>query len=455
MLRSRGNIGCKGMKMARKTTTKNKYALLIFAGCCCLGASGMALVSNLKGVYLVAGAAHMGLTPTEWSLWGVAVGIVGIFVFPMWGQLLKKHCRACVTIGAILEIIAVLLFTVVINVPGIILIGILYGIALPVTFLLTIPTLITNWFAPKVRGRYLGIAMACSGFGTFVWAPLFTWFLNNLGYTTCYIINAVFIAVLILPWALFVFKFTPEEMGLQQYGYDPEEADADESAQASCAYGMEANHAFKTAAFWFMFCAIGFVSIGMGYNSVLAAYAGEALSGTDLAASASMLGAWMISAAAAGNFGGKAIFGFVSDKLGLRATTFVFIVAVILAFLLWIIFPTSVVPMFVAAFLLGTINGISSVGNPMIVRQLFGGLSYEKIYSRLSIASSVVGGFSTTFVTAVAAATGSYVTAMWSGVVLLVIVGAFTFLATRYFGKLKWDKTPETDAAVSTAVAEE
>ncbi|NTW28863.1 MAG: MFS transporter [Coriobacteriia bacterium] len=423
------------------------FAMWIFAGCCCLGASGMALVSSIKGIYMLPGSQHMGITATQWSLWVVALGLTQIVSFPVWGQLMKKHLRLSLTVAAILEIAAILLFTVVHSVAGVIVIGILLGIAIPMTFLLSIPALITNWFAPKQRGRFLGIAMAFSGVGTFVWAPLFTSFLKTYGYNTTYYINALIFAVLVLPWC-FVMKFSPSEIGLKPFGYDP-----NYSPKTRSEYGMNAVSAMKTPAFILMFLVIGLTAIGMGFMSILPAMSKEMFKGTAMATSAAAIGAWMISMAAIGNMVGKVFFGFLGSLLGLRKTMYFFFFLFIMSFVTWLWLPGSVIPMYVGGFLLGTHNGITGVGNPEITRELFGGMAYEKIYSRLSIASAIVGGFSTTIITALAAKLGSYTQAMYGGIVLVLILAFLATLAMRHMGKLEWDSVPEEDAAVPAARA--
>lgn len=419
------------------------YAWLILIGCCCCGAGGMALTISLMGVYLIPASTGMGLTPTEFTLWSATLGIVQLFSFPIWGQLMRKHLRACFLVGVICEVAGIFLFTVVNSVIGIIGIGVLLGIALPMTFFLPIPALTSTWFAPKHRAKMLGIGMAFSGVGTFIWAPLFSGIVDSMGYVNSYIINAVLAAILLLPWA-FLFRFSPEEKGLKPYGWDPEEEK--QNSQLSSAAGTSAISAMKNPAFWMLFVAVAFAAIGMGFNNCQRPMAAEMLAGTDLAAQASMIGAFMISAAAAGNVIGKIIYGFLADRFGLKSTTVIFGILFLLSFLLWAIFPGSMGPMYVGAFLLGTHNGITSVGFPAAARQLFGGFEYEKIWSRLSMASAIIGGFSTTIVTAVAASIGSYTSIFYFGLgmVLVVVVILTGFAAMTRFGKVKWDHNSDS-----------
>jgi MFS family permease len=422
----------------------SRLPLLIFVGCCFCAASGLALTVSLMGVYLVPVSKAMGLSPTEFTLWSAALGITQVITFPLWGQIMRKHFKISFLIGVICEVVGILLFTVVNSVPGLILIGILFGIAMPLTFFLTVPTLISNWFAPKYRGKFLGIAMAFSGIGTFCWAPLFTTILGSLGYQMAYIINAILAAVLLLPW-LFVFKFSPESVGQKPYGYVAEDASLDE--QASSKNGLSAKKALSMLPFYLLFGAVAFTAIGMGFNNSQSAMAGQMLAGTDMVASAAIIGAWMISTAAAGNLIGKIVYGFLADKFGVKSTTIIYFVMFFLAFVVWMLFPGNLVAMFIGAFLLGTHNGIASVGLPMITRILFGGYDYEKIYARLSIGSGIVGGFSTTIVTMLAASVGGYVGVAYFGlgIGLVVLIAVCLIPAMAFIGKIKWDHTGDKE----------
>ncbi|MDR1184413.1 MAG: MFS transporter, partial [Coriobacteriales bacterium] len=279
------------------------------------------------------------------------------------------------------------------------------------------------------------------------WAPLFTLIVNNISIQVAYLINAALMAVLLLPWSLFVFKSKPSDKGLEPFG--PKSSKTENPAEATTV-GMKVISAMKTPAFWFAFVAVAFCSLGMGFNSNQPKFAEEFLvPGYMDAAAAALFGASMISTAAVGNIIGKIIFGAMTDKFGLRVTLLVFLILFVSAFVLWLLFKNPTM-MLVAAFLLGTHNALPSVGLPLLARTLFGGKNFSKIWGITHMGSSLVGGFGTAIVGYTYQFTGSYNSAMLFGIGLVCVVGVFGMISTIWFGKLKFDdaeKAPATETA--------
>ena len=108
----------------------------------------------------------------------------------------------------------------------------------------------------------------------------FTVIIANVGYQTAYLVNAILMAVLILPWTLFVIKRNPEDKGLKPFGFKEDAADAAESVAEA---GMPAKAALKTAAFWIVFFGVALTALGMGFSNNQAGIAKEFMANTDMA----------------------------------------------------------------------------------------------------------------------------------------------------------------------------
>jgi MFS family permease len=421
------------------------YAWFILIGCCCCFAGGMALTFSIAGVYIGPLGKALNLGPGDIGLWIAVSGPFSVISSPIWGNLVAtKNINFVATLGSILMIIGVLIFAFASAHWMILTAGAFIGAALPLWASIIGPTLITNWFTAEIRGRMLGIAAAFTGVGTFIWAPLFTLLVNTAGIQTAYLINAALMALLLLPWSLFVFKSKPSDKGLEPFG--PKSAKSETLAGATTV-GMKVVSAMKTPAFWFAFVAVAFCSLGMGFNSNQPKFAEEFLvPGYMDAAAAALFGASMISVAAVGNIIGKIIFGAMTDKFGLRITLLIFLVLFALAFIFWLLFKNPTM-MLVAAFLLGTHNALPSVGLPLLARTLFGGKNFSKIWGITHMGSSLVGGFGTAIVGYTYQFTGSYNSAMLFGIALVCVVGVFGMISTIWFGKLKFNDVEEASTA--------
>ena len=65
--------------------------------------------------------------------------------------------------------------------------------------------------------------MSFSGIGGAILSPIFTLLIEAMGWREAYLIAAVIMAVLVLPWTLFVFKLHPEDIGWKPYGWSEED----------------------------------------------------------------------------------------------------------------------------------------------------------------------------------------------------------------------------------------
>ena len=416
------------------------YAWLIFIGCCFVNAASTAASISIVGVYLMPVSQSLGVGPGDWMLWMAFSSIVSAIATSFWGQAMQtRNINVVTSLAVVLLASSLFIFSFGNSVEWFWGWGVIFGLGLPCIGTLTVPTLIGNWFGKKHRGKVLGIAAAFTGVGAFVWAPLFTTVVQSFGWSVSYRLNALLILVLLLPWTLFVFKFKPEDKGLHAYGYDPEVA-AEEAHLMKL--GVSRSFAVRTVPFWILLVIILIASCGMGFNSNQVAIATEAMEGIMDPQAAGMLGAAMISAAAAGNVVGKVLFGWVQDRIGLKATFIIFVAVFFAAFAAWAFVPVAAV-LLVGAFMLGTHNAIISVGYPLLVRNLYGNKDYAKIYSNLMTMNGLMGGFSGTIISFAYQTLGSYQAAFVAAMAMVVVLGVLIVAACSYIGKIPW---PPVDA---------
>lgn len=416
-------------------------AWLVFIGVCMMMAGGMGLVLNVMGNYFAPMAMAFGLVNpatggpdvTQVTLLMTVYSYVMLVWLPFCGRLFDKvDARILFGVSGILIVAGLALMNVWTEVWQIYISGALFGLAGPAIFLVGPSVLINNWFAPKQAGKFLGIASAFTGVGTFVWSPTFAGIIKASGYKTGFTIEAIIAAVLILIPAFFFFRTRPEDVGLKPYGIEKEVTDG-EAAKKS---GVNGKFALGTAAFWCILVAAGLISLGGGYKSMMPT-AVQSVGGTELA----MLGATMISAAAVGNILGKIVLGTLADKIGIRNAMVCFAVVSMVGFLLMVLFlGDNQVPMLIAGFCIGTSDATMSVGLPLATRNCFGDRRYGEIYSYMNMPIALLGGIGATFVALVAGATGGFQAAYGCGIAFMVIIalGIFTACTTAKKFRDKW-----------------
>lgn len=422
-------------------------AWLVFIGVCMMMAGGMGLVLNVMGNYFAPMATAFGLVNpatgapdvTQVTLLMTVYSYVMLVWLPFCGRLFDRvDARVLFGASGALIVIGLVLMNVWTEVWQIYISGALFGLAGPAIFLVGPSVLINNWFAPKQAGKFLGIASAFTGVGTFVWSPVFAGIIKSNGYQMGFMVEAVVAAVLILVPALFFFRTRPEDVGLEPYGIEKETAEGEVAKKS----GVSGKFALGTIAFWCILVAAGLISLGGGYKSMMPT-AVQSVGGSDLA----MLGASMISAAAVGNILGKVVLGALADKVGIRNAMVCFAIVSMIGFLLMVLFlGDNQIPMLVAGFCIGTSDAMMSVGLPLATRDCFGDRRYGEIYSYMNMPIALLGGIGATFVALVASFTGGFQAAYGCGIAFMVIIALGIFIACTSAEKFRDKWTFEEEA---------
>jgi len=434
-----------------ETKKKFHYAWFIFMGCCCFSAGGLALTTSILGIYMGPMSEKLNCTPADFALFAGVAGIVTAIIMPSWGRLIQtKNIRLTATIAALFLIIGNIGLAFATQVWQTWIIGAFMGFGWAPVLLMFTPTLMGNWFSPSRRGRYLGIATAFTGLGTFVWSPAFTLIIQRISVQAAYLIMAALMAVLLLPWSLFVFKFKPEDIGLKPLGADKEPAV--DTASANLDKGINASRAIRTVPFWLIICSLGICALGTGFIANGPGVAREFLATSSMTPDEiGMLGATMVSAAAIGNLVGKATMGFVIDKAGIKAAFIIYFIIFFLAFILWLFVPNNV-GLLVGAFLLGTHACFVTVGYPLLVRVVYGNKDYARIYGRAGMINIGLGSFSASLLAYVYQAAGTYVAVIITGIVVVIVITIAALIVFKIMRKLKWDEDVDPQrAATDTA----
>jgi len=420
------------------------FGWVIFIACCCYCAGSITLTMSIAGVFLPHLAQHSGLNIAEAAMWLTVMGPVSTIASPVWGHLMPvvKDIRWLTLPLALCQVLASIVFANATSMTTVIIAGVLVGLSLSYMFGMLPATLMGNWFDERVRGRFMGIAFAFTGLGTFVFAPTMAKLIMTIGLSNAYYVAAGIAFVLLVPITFFI-RFTPEQKGVLPFGYI--EGVSNENTKDFS--GLTFKQSLATVAFWALIVMYIGLSCLNGFNSMMPEFANEFLAGTMSAEDLAMFGASLVSIGAVGNICSKLVFGFLADKLGINATMYVFNGIIIVSFLLWYFFDFTYT-LAIGAFLYGFSNASVSIGLPMYTQEIFGLKDFPAIFAWTGIPAQFINGSTATVIGMIFLSTGSYKMAMFFGIglVLLCVVGMLVVQPTIKKLRARWDTTKPAEA---------
>lgn len=401
------------------------YAWLVMVGCCFLQAGALGAIMNSGGIFFVPVCTELGFDRGAIALYLTFYFIATTFTYPLVAKFLPRwnfriFLTVCFLILAATQA-AMGLFTELWQwyVAGVVL-----GIAGALVFVVASTVLIENWFVAK-RGTALGIAMCGSGIGGVMFPILGNMLIETIGWRMAYPSIALIICIMVLPWTIFVFRLHPSELGMEPYGV---ERAAELSIEANHAKGIPAKKAILTLAFACIFLCAGIEALFSGYNNHLPGFA------ESLGYSAAF-GAGVLSLAQLGYTVATLVMGWVTDKIGVAASTYITL-SVTAASLLGFSFLQEEIPLMAAAFVFGMNSVIITISVPTLISELFGKKYFAQIlpYSRMS---GIIGCFGAAAVGACYDITGSYVGSFLAGIVILAFCAILVGIALSQRRKLR------------------
>jgi len=370
----------------QKTRPRFHYAWLILIGCCFLQAGGLGGVLDAAGVFFAPVCKDLGFGQGDLALYLTFYFLATIVAMPIVGNMLPRfNIRIVLSAAFALVVIGVAMMGTYDQVWQWYISGAVFGLAGSFIFVVPAPILIANWFH-KRTGVVIGIAMCFSGIGGAILAPLFTLLIESVGWRNAYLIAAIILAVLVLPWTLFIFRLRPEDKGIKPYGYKEISTVDDSSDNNITLSGVSVRRAVTSLAFFCMFLFSGLIAYFAGFNAHLPGFAVSI--GYE-----PMFGATMLSAVMIGNVTDKLLMGYLNDKIGVRFTVLIQLGMVIVGLLGFIYFSFNPVLLLIAAFFFGVQNSLVSVSTPLLIRQIFGEKHFTKIYAYARIGTGAIGCF--------------------------------------------------------------
>lgn len=408
------------------------YAWLILAGCCFMQAGGLGAVLDACGVFFVPVCEDLGLARSEISLYLTFYLIATIFAMPLVGRWITRfNINRLLSVAFTLVVFAVAAMSLYTAAWQWWISGLVFGLAGSFIFVIPTPILIDNWFKTH-RGLALGIAMSFSGIGAAVLSPIFASVIQATGWREAYLIIAIIIAILVLPWTLFVFKLHPEDIGLKPYGWteEIEREDREAGCGNAAAAGVPLKRAIKSVPFACVFLFAGLIAYFGGFNPQLPGYA-QSL-GFDPIIASSLLTAVML-----GNVVEKLVTGWLNDKVGVRLTVNIQLVMVVCGLAGLIFAGDNIFLLYASAFLFGAQNSLVSVSTPLVIRELFGERDFPQIFSYARIGTGVIGCLGPVTVAGIYDLSGSFVPAFAVGIAVAVLSFVVVHVAYAFEDKVR------------------
>ncbi|MCL1847445.1 MAG: MFS transporter [Coriobacteriia bacterium] len=413
------------------------YAWVILISCCAIEAGGLGGMMDAAGVFFVPVTGDLGFGRGELALYMSINMFVQAFIMPIAGRWLPKYNINILLTAAFALLVVALGAMSFYNEPWQWWIsGVLIGIGGGFVFLMPAPILINNWFK-KRRGLALAIGMSFSGIGGAILSPIFASIIEAFGWRTGYLSAAVILAVLVLPFTLFVVKFKPEDKGLKPYGWSEEDERVAQAliAESKTVPGVPASKAVRSIPFVCIFLFGGLIAYFMGFNTHLPGFANSA--GFSPIVASTVLSAVMV-----GNVLEKLVMGWVNDKVGVQLSVNIQLVMVLLGFVGFIFVGHNLVFLYISAFLFGAQNSLVAVSTPLLIRQIFGNKDFILIYAYVRLGTGLIGSFGPLTVGTLFDITGTYTASFLVGIGIVVL--ALVVVRTAYVlrRRLTWEDLP-------------
>lgn len=353
------------------------YGWWIVVACVLIMTFIYAPIVNLVSLYTVPVTKDLGIGRTEFMTYYTVMALVSMLVCPLAGKLMRKmDIRIYLTLFSVLGAASYIGFSFATNIVHFYLFAVLMGAALAGAAIIPSPVLITNWFNEK-RGLCLGIALSGSGLGGVILSPITNWLITDFGWRMSYLITGIAMLVIIVPFTLFIIRFSPADKGLLPLGEIK-----NSNSTANTLVGVTQKEAFKTVSFWALCTAIvvgGIVVNGMIIN--LGPYLADIGGTAKQAALLLALGSGMVIV-------GKLLVGRLYDKLSIM-TMLVLICGSAIASFVFVLNANLLIPGILYSIFTGFGATAVTVTPAFLTSSLFGEKEYSAKFGTVSLFSSL------------------------------------------------------------------
>ncbi len=391
------------------------YGWVIVAAGCLVMAVVMGIVYNCFSQFIKPVCEDLGFTRQAMSMNQTFLSLTQIGVALVWGRVLAgfgKKLDKLMLFWAVVGPIAYYCFSFATQIWVFYIISVIMSIVMNMVTTLPLSYILSNWFEEK-RGLATGICFMGSGIGGMILNPLLGRWLEQYGWRMSFRILAVVMAVVAIPCVMLI-RVRPEDKGLKPLDY--RERPSGETTGTEVMGGSTLAEAKRMPKFWLLVLCGMMMTMG---NSTIVQTLSPHLtdSGYSTAFAAAMVSIGMGALAL-----GKVVLGQMFDKLGTRTTALI-AAAMGLVGLTGMIFCRRSYLFVCMIFLgIGFACSYGSVGNTIIIQNIFGRKDFSAILGLYTAFVGVGGSISPMVNGASVDRFGSYRPAFMLWMCLLVFV---------------------------------
>lgn len=354
---------------------KQIYYLLMIIACCSFTATSIGITTNCMGLFVKPISESLNLGLGSITLYITIMSLCSAFFAPVLSVLLTKYdIRLIMSLGIILNATTLFLFSQFNNISLFYLFAVFLGVGNCCFSLIPVTLLIGNWFQKK-HGFVSGICLSFSGVAGAIFNPLINYLINQLGWQSAFMICALFIIIIALPFSIFVIRLHPRQVGLTPYGANSDFIKNDVAIKNSTKTHLNPSYIL------IIFYAV-IVSFTISFNSNMASFAANI-------PLSSQLGASMISSAMISNVISKVILGCICDRWNAKVANFIMIFISLCGFIgIMLIKANDTWLAIFYAFLYGFAFASNAAGIPLLIKEIVPAENYTKFYSLTTVFTS-------------------------------------------------------------------
>jgi len=367
-----------------KEKQKLHYGFYIVVCCCIFSFTSVALLFGCAGIFYTPVSEALGVSRGTFAFYATVMSLASSVSMMFVSKLIERYKLKHILIAdLVLQALCFALQALFTKVYLFYLTAVILGFVSAFTTSTLNTVVLNRWFRKKV-GFFIGFASSMTGVSGIIINPLAGNFMAHFGWEKTYLLYAGIVAFIALPFAIFVFKDDPLDVGLRPYGIEEAEREAAEGkADAAEATGVPVEKAVRSSAFIYIVLSLMTIGSASGFVPFLPSYASSL--GASLTFAATLAGISQI-----GTLVGKNTLGAVSDRNTPLAVTIGAGISVAGLLLMLFFGSSSTFMMQAGAAMFGIIYASATVLNPLVVIDAFGIREYTKIQARISLINGVI-----------------------------------------------------------------